>query len=360
MNRSGNKLSSPPEGEGLGEKGQVDRSATVAARSTVPRSPGAERRQVCRIPHRAGGGGTDAWKIHALSLSGRVRPDRLAAGAARLTELGSTVTSPDAATATWRYFAGTDDERLAALDASLNSDADVVMFTRGGYGLSRLLHRIDWQTVAASRKLFCGYSDITAFNLAALAQANYLTFSGPMLASDFAQTDDIAARDFTEANFFGLLRGEMYAYPECVSDTEPPTQTINGTLWGTNLSMIANLVGTPHMPKIDDGILVLEDVAEEPYRIERMFWQLKHAGILDRQRAIILAEFSDCEPTNEMRYPYSMIEVIETLRDIAPCPVLTGFPFGHVPAKVTLPIGASASVAIDGARYVLSVRDYLK
>ena len=305
-------------------------------------------------------GGESLRKIHALSLSGSALADRVAAGAARLTELGLTVTLPDAVLGEWRYFAGTDDERLAALDASLKSDADIVLFTRGGYGLSRLLHRIDWQAVAASKKLFCGYSDITAFNLAALAQANYVTFSGPMLASDFAQTDDIAAREFTEVNFFGLLRGETYSYSECVSDITLPKQSINGTLWGTNLAMIANLVGTPHMPHIDDGILVLEDVGEAPYRIERMFWQLKHAGILDKQRAIILADFADCEPTNEMRYPYSMVEVIETLRDIAPCPVLTGFPFGHVPAKVTLPIGASASVAIDGARYVLSVRDYLR
>ncbi|MEO7256241.1 MAG: LD-carboxypeptidase, partial [Casimicrobium sp.] len=110
--------------------------------------------------------------VHALSLSGSVLPDRLAAGANRLIELGATVQCPDAATATWRYFAGSDDERLAALDASLKGDADIVMFTRGGYGLSRLLHRIDWQAVAASKKLFCGYSDITAFNLAALAEAN--------------------------------------------------------------------------------------------------------------------------------------------------------------------------------------------
>ena len=311
-------------------------------------------------PHLGGREANGELAIHAVSLSGSVMPERLAAGATRLAQLGAIVTSPTAATAEWRYFAGTDDERLAALDAALKSDAAMVMFTRGGYGLSRLLHRIDWHAVAASKKLFCGYSDVTAFNLAALAEANYVTFSGPMLASDFAQTDDIPARDFTEANFFGLLSGESYAYPECVNDIANAAHTINGTLWGTNLAMIANMVGTRHMPKIDDGILVLEDVTEAPYRVERMFWQLKHAGILDKQRAIILAEFSDCEPTSGMRYPYSMTEAIETLREIAPCPVLTGFPFGHVPAKVTLPIGAAASVVIDGPRYLLSVRDYLR
>ena len=156
-------------------------------------------------------GGGSLLKIHALSLSGSVAAERVAAGAARLTQLGLTVTLPDAALGEWRYFAGTDAARLKALNDAIHSDADIVMFTRGGYGLARLLHRIDWQAVAASKKLFCGYSDITVFNLAALAQANYITFSGPMLASDFAQTDDIPARDFTEANFFGLLRGETYA-----------------------------------------------------------------------------------------------------------------------------------------------------
>ena len=304
-------------------------------------------------------GSASPLKIHALSLSGSVSAERVAAGAARLTEHGLSVAVPEAALAQWRYFAGTDDERLAALNVALKSDADIVLFTRGGYGLSRLLHRIDWHAVAASKKLFCGYSDITVFNLALLAQANYVSFSGPMIASDFAQTDDLAARDFTEANFFGLLSGPAYTFPECVSDVAAPTQTITGTLWGTNLAMIANAVGTPHLPNIDDGILVLEDVAEAPYRVERMLWQLKLAGILDRQRAIILAEFSDCEPSNGLRYPYNMTEVIETLRDIAPCPVLTGFPFGHVPAKLTLPMGARASLSIDGTRYVLTVRDYL-
>jgi len=114
------------------------------------------------------------------------------------------------------------------------------------------------------------------------------------------------------------------------------------------------------MPRIDNGILVLEDVGEAPYRVERMFWQLKHAGILDRQRAIILGAFTDCGAPAGMRYPYSMTEAIETLREIAPCPVLTGFPFGHIPAKVTLPIGASAQLEMSGTSYTLSVSDYIR
>jgi muramoyltetrapeptide carboxypeptidase len=300
-----------------------------------------------------------AWpcKVAVASLSGAVLPERLQAGVARLQSLGCTVDVSESATRQWRYFAGTDDERLAAFNEVLASDAEIVFFSRGGYGMSRLLHRIDWTAVAASGKVFCGFSDITAFSLAALAQANYVTFSGPLAAVDFAQTDDLPARDFTEAQFAGLLAATKsgYAYPECDSDIAHAAATIKGTLWGTNLAMIAHLVGTPYLPNIDDGILLLEDIGEEPYAVERMCWQLKHAGILDQQRAIILGDFSDCKPDANLRYQYSMAEAIETLRQIAPCPVFSGFPFGHIPAKVTLPMGVAASLRTGGTGYTLSI-----
>lgn len=301
-------------------------------------------------------------KVAIVSMSGAVQPERLQAGVARLQALGCIVDAGDHVTRQWRYFAGTDDERLAAFNEVLAGDADIVFFSRGGYGMSRLLRRIDWAKVAASGKIFCGFSDITAFSLAALAQANYVTFSGPLAAVDFAQSDDLPARDFTEAQFADLLSATKsgYTFPECVSDIAHQTSTVNGTLWGTNLALVAHLIGTPYMPNIDDGILLLEDIGEEPYAVERMFWQLKHAGILARQRAIILGDFADCEPAANTRYPYTMAEAIETLREIAPCPVLTGFPFGHVPKKVTLPMGAPASIAVAGSRYALSVFDYLQ
>ena len=299
------------------------------------------------------------YSIAVVSLSGCAQPERLEAGATRLRELGFAVSVPEAASRSWRYFAGNDDQRLEAFDAALAGDADIVLFSRGGYGLSRLLHRIDWQQVAASRKIFCGFSDITAFSLAALAQANYVTLAGPVAAGEFAQISDHLAREFTETHFNGLLAcaDQQYVYPECTSDIDAGHHSIDGTLWGTNLAMVTHLIGTPYMPQIEDGILVLEDIAEAPYRVERMFWQLKHAGILDCQRAIILGAFTDCEPAASMRYPYSMAEVIETLRAIAPCPVLSGFPFGHIAAKVTLPMGAPATLSVSGRQYQLSVQN---
>ncbi len=291
-------------------------------------------------------------RVAALALSGSVDPAQLERGASALRERGHVVSVPGAATAEWRYFAGDDESRLAALRDTLESDAEVVFFARGGYGLSRILHRIDWAAIAASGKTFCGFSDVTAFSLAALAQARYVSYAGPVLAGLFPNEPEVAT--FVEGELFDVLHAGSHTYPACQNDIALAAADVTGTLWGTNLAMISHLVGTPFMPRIDDGILVIEDIAESPYRVERMLWQLKHAGILDRQRAIILGEFTQCEPSPTLRYPYSMPEVIETLRSMANCPVLTGFPFGHVARKTTLPMGAQARLLIDSASYQLS------
>jgi muramoyltetrapeptide carboxypeptidase len=303
-----------------------------------------------RLPQSAG-----SLKFSTVALSGSIDPAHLHAGAARLRERGHTVELPDAAFSEWRYFAGDDDARLHALDAVLASDADVVLFGRGGYGLSRILHRIDFDRIAASEKVFCGYSDVAAFSLAALAKASYVTYAGPVLAGVIPESAEESVQRFVADEFFDVLANRKHAYPECESDIDHGVQAIEGTLWGTNLAMVSHLVGTPFMPTIDDGILLIEDIAEQPYRVERMLWQLKHAGILDRQRAIVLGQFTQCEPSPTLRYPYSMAEAIETLREMVSCPVLSGFPFGHVAKKTTVPMGARAALAIDGTHYRLSL-----
>ena len=182
--------------------------------------------------------------------------------------------------------------------------------------------------------------------------------AGPVAAGDFAQSEDLAAREFTEAQFLAVLGANTHVYPRVTSDIDHGRAVVRGTLWGTNLAMISHLVGTPFMPAIDDGILLIEDIGEAPYRVERMLHQLRLAGILERQRAIVLGGFTDCDSAPGARFPYTMPEVVETLRQLVSCPVLTGFPFGHITAKVTLPMGAAAELTIDGADYTLAVRDY--
>ena len=250
----------------------------------------------------------------------------------------------------WRYFAGTDDERLASFHTMLADDSlDAMMMVRGGYGWSRLLHRIDWDAVATSCKTFVGFSDFTAFNLAALTQANLITFAGPGAAIDFGGADDKPETQndhaFMEAHCWPALAGEpVIAGPFNDSFTYPP-RSIVGPLWGSNLSLLAHLVGTPYIPDIEGGILFLEEIGEAPYAVERMLLQLFHAGILQKQKAVILADFSDCDPEPD-RFPYAMSHVVETLRELLPIPVLTGLPFGHLAKKLTLPFGAIATLHI--------------
>jgi muramoyltetrapeptide carboxypeptidase len=283
--------------------------------------------------------------------SGSVDPARLEEGVARLEAAGHRVVVPGEARGQWRYFAGTDEERLQGLHQLLDDPAiDILLAARGGYGITRILPAIDWARVGASGKVFSGFSDFTAFNCAALARGGLATLHGPMLAIDFGdgEPDEYMRRHF-EATLWGTEDSVTVE-----GDHGLPARAIQGTLWGGNLSMLAHLVGTPYLPGIEGGILYVEEIAEEPYAIERLFLQLHHAGILARQVAILLGDFTDCVPKNPARYPYAMDEVVESLRAFAPCPVLPGLPFGHVARKLTLPFGMKSMLSLDAGRYTLS------
>jgi len=282
--------------------------------------------------------------IGVCALSGRVDEAQLAAAVEYLRDLGHRVVIPEETLHEWRYFAGTDEERLAGFHALIDDPAvDLVISARGGYGLTRLLARIDWNRVAASGKAFCGFSDFTAFNMAAYACANLVTFHGPLLAVDFGNGDPSS---FAQQHFWMALSRASHRIDDFAGGHGYDPRRIEGPLWGGNLSLLVNLMGTPYFPAIDDGIVYVEEIGEEPYAIERAFLQLHHGGVLGRQRALLLGDFSDCKPTNTVRYPYSMDEVIETLRRLLPYPVITGLPFGHVARKVTLPFGAPGTLAI--------------
>src|SRR5262245_33503401 len=194
---------------------------------------------------------------------------------ARLTALGHRVVVDETCTPRWQRFSAPDDVRLAAIER-MTADPRVrlAMAARGGYGWSRLLDRIDYRGIAASRKRWIGHSDFTAFQMAALAHAGMITFAGPMAASDFGAASPSA---FALDHCWGVLGSERYVI-ECALDG--PDFEGEGTLWGGNLAMITHLAGTPHLPRVEHGILFLEDISEHPYRVERMLYQLHFAGIL--------------------------------------------------------------------------------
>ena len=122
---------------------------------------------------------------------------------------------------------------------------------------------------------------------------------------------------------------------------------VEGTLWGGNLAIVAALTGTPWLPAIEDGILFLEDVHEHPYRIERMLTQLLYAGVLGKQKAILLGHFTNYKPAPNDK-GFKLQTVIDRLRGQIKAPIFTHLPFGHVPTKVMLPVGAKVHLAVDG------------
>lgn len=293
-------------------------------------------------------------RFHLIAPSGYcINQQAAALGVQRLTSQGHQVDNRDVITRRDQRFAGPDSERLNDLNALVELDgADVIVLpVRGGYGASRLLEYIDWQGLTRRQQsqplLICGHSDFTAVQMGLLARGNVITFSGPMLAANFGAP---TLNDFTERHFWQALR-----QPELTIawDGEGTRCHTEGTLWGGNLAMLISLVGTPWLPTIENGILVVEDINEHPFRVERMLLQLLHCGILARQNALVLGSFTSADP-NDYDAGYNLNKMVEYLRSRLSIPVVTGLAFGHEQQTVTLPMGAHAVLEND-ERTILTV-----
>ncbi|MGC8702154.1 MAG: LD-carboxypeptidase [Thiomonas sp.] len=293
--------------------------------------------------------------LRLVSPAGAVQDAaRLELARARLEALGFRVHAGAQVFARVQRFAGTDAQRLRALHDAARSKADVVMMTRGGYGLSRLLPVIDYpllaEAIKTSRQMWVGHSDFTALQLALLAKAGVVTFSGPMAAYDFG---DRTPDDITVDSFLDAADGTLEAVGFACNDA-PRGFDVTGILWGGNLAMVASLVGTPYLPRVG-GVLFLEDVNEHPYSIERMFSQLLHSGVLQRQKAVLLGQFTAYK-LSAHDAGYNLDAAVDWLRaQLKPhgVPVLTGLPFGHVRTKLTLPHGVRTHALRDGSEVFL-------
>lgn len=325
--------------------------------------------------------------IYVYSPSGAVR-DKAAfrRGIRRLQALGHEVEVDEAALASYQRFAGDDTMRLAAIDRAAASGADVAMISRGGYGLTRILPGISYKRVAKAIEKgmkFVGLSDFTAFQLAMLAQSGAVTWAGPSLCEGFGVSDrsDVAdghggARgqvgpdEIMEACFDDLIQGQgegagwrqhkereadvavAGAFHERRLGATANFKVDDGVLWGGNLAVLCSLLGTPYFPAVKDGILFLEDVAEHPYRIERMLTQLLHAGVLARQKAILLGQFTGYKLVPHDK-GFKLQSVINWLRGQVKVPIMTHLPFGHVPTKVLLPVGRTCDLVVQGRDVLL-------
>lgn len=274
----------------------------------------------------------------------------LTRAARRLKALGFEVTIDEAARARHQRFAGDDETRLAALHRIAGQSPSIALATRGGYGLTRLLDRLEWPAIGRSIERgtrWVGYSDLTALQLGVLAHGGGVTWSGPLACDDFGRADEAGGvDDVTQACFVEAMGGELEAVG-FRTEAGFDGLGVRGTLWGGNLCMVVSLLGTRHWPRIRGGVLFLEDVNEHPYRIERSLLQLHQAGVLEAQKAVVLGAFSDFRPSPLDR-GYSLKTVLQHLRGVTRTPILTGLPFGHVPTKVCLPVGAKVQLLVQG------------
>lgn len=270
--------------------------------------------------------------------------------AQRLLSLGHRVVEDEGSRLREQRFAGNDDARLAAIGRmAARDDVDVAVAIRGGYGLTRLLPRLDFAALRRSPRRWMGHSDFTVFQLAALAGAGMVTYAGPMAAYDFGAEHP---SPFTMDHCERLLDTGADAH-ECPLDG--PDFVGEGTLWGGNLALVAHLVGTPHLPNTKGGLLFLEDIGEHPYRVERMLYQLHFAGVLARQRAVLLGTFNGYEAAANDN-GYGLDAMIAHARASFGVPIFAGLPFGHCPDKLTLPVGGHCVLRVHGGMARIELR----
>jgi muramoyltetrapeptide carboxypeptidase len=281
-------------------------------------------------------------QVMLVSPSGPARPERVARGVALLEGWGLRVAlAPEVYARHW-YFAGTDEQRIAAMQAALR-DPGIrgVICTRGGYGVQRIVDDLDIAAVRADPKVVVGFSDITALQLALWRGARLATVHGPGAAWLDERTPEASAES--------LRAAMMTADPVTVAaDAAEETFGVRvpgratGTLLGGNLCLLASSIGTPDFPPLAGAILLLEEVAEPPYKVDRMLTQLRRTGLLRGLAGVALGQFIDCADD----WPVSIVDVLaERLGDLG-VPVLGGLPVGHGHGQRSVPVGVPATIDV--------------
>lgn len=247
------------------------------------------------------------------------------------------------------YLSGTDDERAAALmDAWRNPDVKAIWCFRGGYGTQRILDQLDYEWIKNHPKILVGMSDITALHHAIQEKTGLVTFLGPVV-NYFNETESPFDARYAWKEFEQMLvkkRVGNIPLPDKCWVTMVRPGNAKGKLVGGNLTLIAALCGTKWQMNTDGKILVLEDVGEEIYRIDRLLWQLKEAGMLERPAGVILGNWVDCKSL--FKNSLTLKEVFAFYFKDAKYPVIYGFPSGHDRHQTTLPL--NTMVEIDTAK----------
>lgn len=251
------------------------------------------------------------------------------------------------------YLSAPDQERAAELMEFIERpDINCILCARGGYGVMRILPMLDFSAIKKNPKIIIGYSDITALLIAIYNQTKIVTFHGPVASSTF----DAFTLDYLLKTLFVPKSNEhneqipaLSFPPITYSDSRLITLTegtARGQLVGGNLAMIVSTLGTPYEIETKGAILFLEEISEEPYKIDRMLTQMWLAGKFQHCAGIALGQFKNCEATSRSGFDisFTLQQVLESRIQSLGIPAVYGLPFGHVKSKMTLPIGVQAEL----------------
>jgi muramoyltetrapeptide carboxypeptidase len=271
--------------------------------------------------------------IGIVAPAGPYDPDQLEQGLAVLTSLGYATKLPDGLSRPDGFLAGPDLHRAAFVNAFFaDNDVKGIICARGGYGSMRLLNLLDYEAIRNNPKVFVGFSDITALHSAINDRCGLVTFHGPVVTS-LSKADPETVHSLangissTQPIEIKLKKAEIIREGKAV-----------GRVCGGNLRTLCHLMGTPYAPDFTDGILLVEEINEAPYRLDRMLFQMRLAGCFDRIRGIILGIFSACGDMT------AVSNVIRRMFQDMAVPILAGFDIGHGPTNLTLPLGLSAKL----------------
>lgn len=298
-------------------------------------------------------------------------PDILQRAVKRLKRMDLRVELDEQTALIHQRFAGTDEQRATALErALLDPNVNIVMAARGGYGAHRLLPLIDWKAAAAAvtlnHKIVIGHSDFTAIQLALLCHGA-ASVAGPCAGVDFGgeRCNSFMKQSFNQlimpidSNSFALHNQNIKTIKfknTTIVKNVCNTIDVTGIIWGGNLTMLCSLLGTPYFPKLEQikgGILLIEDVNERPFRIERMLNQLQLAGVLSCQNTVLWGDFGHPSILDYDR-GYDLNSVIDYARNTLGLGerLITGLPFGHCPKKLSLPMGVQVNLSLSTTQQV--------
>ena len=239
-----------------------------------------------------------------------------------------------------RFLSGTDQERASdVMDLFMDKDVDMLCALKGGYGSARILDLLDFDVISKNKKPLMGFSDTTALQLGLWAKTGLKSWTGLSPRRDVAKETPVDK--LLEKSFEQCLKGGSMSLS--LQTLLPHKTQVQGTLIGGTLSLVSELIGTPYQPNFKGTLLFLEDVMEEPYKIDRMLTQLRLAGVFEQVSGVIFADFYQClsSDDNDGTITEVLLDLAERLPNV---PMWMGLPYGHSDTRVILPIGVEGKI----------------